>query len=435
MDLMAAIEAYRSSEEQVRARQARREARGRAIYDKLATAIGRGPQPVDGEVEAIHRFMREAAGWNLSVEDDIEDGHAIGSQHPGAAALLIVRKTLAEYSTPSEVELRYHGMRRASGHGAYGMNDGIVYVQATLHSVSGPRHHIDIPVVVRQGRVLAPSILMHNGTPRVITQNTLDDIVGMGEFTAQIPDRPHMYAPAPDKDAASAPRRHVPRLSPNMFKVLPTRNLIGSAVRGVYQTSTRVAMSPLWDQIEALANEYEELTGHDLTYDIREMGDHGHAAGEPEEQTLQDILQMLQEQVARAKSTPPPQPSGPKDWAGKTQHLEQMIQQQRGGRRGFYQPDVVKEVKPGMLGKDIPGADGSHVDVGERPTKGQLAPGQRVRMKQEAVARDRGGVKYKIAKGTRGTVIRDVDGADRVYYVRFEELGFAAPVPKEALSG
>lgn len=337
MDLMAAIQQFRSSPEQVRARQARKEMRERYLYDRIGQAVGRpsafAPTAEQQALDEIDRLSREAAGWNLPVEESWEDGASIGNQHPGAAALMVVRKVLSEFEMPTAPELRYHGMKRASGHGAFGMSDGIVYVQATLHSLSGPRHHIDIPVIMREGRVLAPSILEHNGTKRIITQHTFDDILGMGEFTAHLPDRPNMYAPPPDKDAAAKSRRQVPRIHPGVFSTLPSRTLIGSAVRG------------------------------------------------------------------------------------------------------FYQPDAFGVVENGTLGRDVPGADGSHLDVAERPTRGMHTPGQRVRMKREHKVRGWEGMEYTIPRGARGQVIRDMDGAGRVYYVYFADLGFKTQVPGEAMSG
>lgn len=328
MDLMAEINAYRYSDEQIRARQARRAARQNVLYSQIGLAVGK-PSAVD----ARRDMQREAAGWNIKPEDkDVHDGAPIGGQHPGAAALLIVRQALGEYRLPTEVQLRYGGMKRASGHSAFAMDEGIVMVEATLHSLSGPQHHVYVPVIVREGRILSPSILIHDGNRRVLAQSTFDDIIGMGEFRANVPDRPTMYSPPPDREAASRPKKQVPLLRPGMFSVQPSRRMIGSAVRG------------------------------------------------------------------------------------------------------FYEPDVSGIVENGTQGKDIPGADGSHLNVGERPTDKMFYPGQKVRMKSEGVTRDRGGVAYKIPRGTRGTVVRDFDGANYAYIVRFEELGYAAKVPREALA-
>lgn len=324
MDLMAEINAYRFSPEQARARQARREVRHQVLYSQIALAMG-APSVVTAR-------RLEAQRWNIRPEEPVEDGSPIGAQHPGAAALLIVRQALAEYRLPTEVELRYQGMKRASGHSGFAMDEGIVFVEATLHSMSGPQHHVDVPVIVRGGRILAPSILIHNGNKRVLAQSTFDDIIGMGEFKVSIPDRAHMFAPPPDRDAASRPRKQVPLLRPGMFSVQPSRQLIAGAVRG------------------------------------------------------------------------------------------------------FYEPDVTGVLENGSLGKDVPGAEQSHLDVGERPTSGMLAPGAKVRLKTKATARDRGGVAYDVPRGSRGTVLRDVDGANWAYYVRFEELGITATVPREALA-
>ncbi|APU88872.1 hypothetical protein Rctr197k_043 [Virus Rctr197k] len=533
MDLMAAVQEFNSSPERLRARQARRNIRDRVLYQRIAAALGRSSGRVTSEqamLDELDALAKFAAGWNLSKEDAIQEGAPLGNQHPGAAAILIVRQVLGEYDLPTEVDLRYHGIKRASGHGAYSVDEGIVYVQATLRSISGPRHHIDIPVIIREGRVLAPSILLHQGTPRILTQHTFDDIIGMGEFTAKAPDRPNMYAPPPDKDASS-PQREVPRLAPNMFRPLPSRAIISSAVRGYHTTDTCPACGgsgevedergpltcPTCGGYGTLPEEEPPMPGMDQDADgavLRRTLEPTPGKGQPasygqdfaektklhytpdaEEELAMKLLQqrrrlktrpkrsdelnmtagaheewvieMVSEQIARETAaiireghmgqehaneymlTKAERIVHKRDLAEKiVQAAQPLLTEALGAGPGggcmggncshqhhaFYEPDVTGVLENGSLGRDVPGANGSHLDVAERPTKGMFGPGTAVRLKHEATARDRGGVVYMLPKGSRGQVVRDVDGAGRAYYVRFAELGITATVPKEALS-
>ena len=663
MDLMAAIQEFNASPEQIRARQARRAVREEHLYDRLGEALGR-PSAVRLDPEAeqtraliaeIDALSRTAAGWNMPIEQGMKDGQALGNQHPGAAAILIVRRALSEYEIPTEVDLRYHGIKRASGHGAYNVDEGIVFVQATLHSISGPRHHIDIPVIIREGRVLAPSILLHEGSPRILTQHTFDDIIGRGEFTAKMPDRPTMFAPPPDKDAAARPRREVPRVAPGMFKVLPSRTLIRGAITGVHQgqaaeTAAEKFLDMGFQDVAIALQEYAEGKFGDLPFDrfvglLHQDIERGqHQVGEPGEEEIYaeahrlvdqwaqqqrgqrghhqaqryescpecqgtgevleslphgggedyapcptchgtgEVMEMMPEDegppghetappwhqegdstVLRQTQEPAPGKAHPSDYYSQgyaqqtfprtrpheeeelkdrmrdmqrrrrmrpkrsddmamrafyepdvsamrgflptaaispsqiamrfvswyehdikkgefrdmaeveesmrdaaTQcfmrdaipsgfqsdaHRERVIAEARAfadevvsmalpevedaftERQAFYEPDVTGFVENGRPGREVPGADGSHLDVAERPTKDLRAPGQKVRLKQEATCRDRGGVVYMLPKGSSGEVIRDVDGAGRAYYVRFDELGITATVPARALAG
>lgn len=63
------------------------------------------------------------------------------------------------------------------------------------------------------------------------------------------------------------------------------------------------------------------------------------------------------------------------------------------------------------------------LDTAERPMDDYLAPDQNVAAAKKFVIRDRGGAAYTIAEGTRGVVVRDCEGDNRVYIVRFPDVG------------
>lgn len=772
MDLMAEINEFLSSPEYRSARAARREARAR-VFKHLGVALGKP--------SVIAPLARQAAGWNLPAggNDEYIAGSPLGEQHPGAAALLVVRQAMSEYNLPTKADLRYMGMKRASGHSSFGVDEGLIFVEATLHSLSGARHHVDVPVVVREGRLLVPSILIHNGRKRVMAQSTFDDIIGSAEFKADMPDRRNMFSPPPDRDAV-APRRKVPVINPGMFSVAPSRSRIRAALTGfdeadfedreaaqkwlapamvglglasapgpaqaqpqaqpqsqsTYQYSQQPApgadrqpyqhglqrdpkqqseLTSIGPKLSVLMKKYQgderlskyfqkamsiiasvepgeedaaaqgaisyvakskgpaspELRAvkdgieagklqkrqsqlsslksgkrveaaeipiypradpgvifaiadapggeivqdapgetehanivprwHILRYDgtdvarqpmrpknhsyheygwrilpsgaaiykqfaqaLAQKSDTDNTGLRPPKRTLGKKVAYgryrgnTPEQVARAilrgygsdpgglageidrwrqkkedanypgwgpkefaevanivsrelehqqlytsvpPGTPPRQwftsrradaaefedewhdqmPGGladdnvPGDYANDAlnegvevelehvndeqlateiamDHLEedpdyyekleimeelslQEMESLRAARRqAFYEPDVTGVLENGSLGKDVPGASNSHLDMAERPVDDMLSPGQSVRLKSEATVRDRGGVAYKVPKGSKGTVIRDVDGANWAYYVRFSDLGFSATVPRKALA-
>lgn len=249
MDLMAELHRINHTDEAIRARRARKAARTTMVYDRLAQAVGRpSAQRPSGAEPLLDEFRdREAASkWNMFPEDEGYLGTSLGEQHPGAAALLVVRNALSEYDLPTKVDLRYHGMHRTSGHGAYAMDEGIVMVQADFASMAGAKHSVEIPVVVKSGRMLDPSVLIHNGVKRIITQHTFDDIIGMGEFKQRVPDRLTMFSPPPGKDAKPA-QRQVPIVNPGMYSVLPRRMTTGQK-RAAIQAAVsgqRTAADPL----------------------------------------------------------------------------------------------------------------------------------------------------------------------------------------------
>jgi hypothetical protein len=395
MDLMAELREINYSPEAIRARRARQEARARLVYDQIGRALNKPAA------------IRQAGGpgWNIMPDEDVQEGHLIGQQHPGAAALLVVRQKMSEYHIATKYDLRYRGMRRLSGHGAFNMEDGIVFVQAQLQSVSGPRHFVDIPVAVTQGRILAPSIMFHQGVERVLTQHTFDDIIGLGEFKRKTPDRLNMFSPPPDKGAAPE-TREVPLVRPGMFAVMPTRMLRSSSreesqamIRGAlrghraepeYKPTLRVGDRYAWSTV---GGQYFEGEVVELDANVA-------------------FVQLANGQVAAVED------AGRGPW--------------RPMKTAFYEPQVSGKAT-GPRGPDVPGAGGSHLDPAERPTDNYLWPGAIVRATRAIEVRGRDGMRFVIDRGEEGEVVRDVDGTNRGYYVRWYDLGYAANAPRDAL--
>lgn len=163
------------------AKKARKEVRREMFGDRLRNALA----------------PKEAATqWDLN--DLNLDHEPIGVMHPGAAAVQYAREALTEFQVPSQINLKYAGMKRKSGSGAHRMSEGVVWVDGSFRSMSGVQHHFDVPIIVRQGHMVYPEVIVHNGRPRIMAQSTFDDIAGTGEIYRDDPDRKHMYAPPPN---------------------------------------------------------------------------------------------------------------------------------------------------------------------------------------------------------------------------------------------
>lgn len=264
MDLYGQIQAINNTPDRIRARQLHRARRHELIHSRIAEAIGQ-------------TAAREAAlQWSLYSHDPEEDaGTPIGSQHPGQAALIATRKALSEFRMPSSFDIRFTGMHRFSGRGAYEVDDGILYVEATLHSLSGVDRVVDIPVIVKNGRVLEPVAVMDRGVIRAMTQHTFDDLLGQGTFMAAIPQRQNMYSPPPED---RRPPTQVPIVRPGMFGLAPinkqlTAAYVKSAMRGHYVTTLpdfapmqRQAREPAPDHLDWAERPLPEvMAGDDVT--------------------------------------------------------------------------------------------------------------------------------------------------------------------------
>jgi hypothetical protein len=307
-NFMAEVEALHQSQEAVERRQRRRARKQRELFDHIPTEL-RGRTKYAGMVDDAAGFKKEAAnGWDL--QEDPEGVYKIGGQHPGIAAVLLVRKALAEFDIPTPMNLRFAGMKRNVGKPPYHIEDGHIVIRAELMSLSSVRHWIDIPVVVRNGRMLHPAVLLHNANPRVITQHTLDDILKQGEVMVRGPERRTLYSP-PSEHKLNRPR--LPLVQPGLFGTQPGRTDIRAALKG------RTAA--------------------------------------PE-----------------------------------------------------------------------------HRDRAEMPSTESLCSGKEIKLANEVEVRDRGGVVYTLSSGTAGTIVRDIEGDDRRYYVNFPSEGFRAPIFAEDIA-
>lgn len=217
MDLYGELHAMNHTPERVAARRSRRAAR-RDVFSFVGEAVGHNAQ----------------MDWALEHRD--RTGTPVGHQHPGLAAILAVRTAVAAFDLPGDFRTRYVGMKRFSGRGGHGITDGIINIELSFRSMTGVDRTVDIPVMVHEGRVLEPAVLVDQGEMRAIAKSTFDDLVSRGTFYAPVPARPTMYSPPPE---ARRPVKNNPIVRPGMFGTAPlnralTAAYVRSAVRGQY---------------------------------------------------------------------------------------------------------------------------------------------------------------------------------------------------------
>jgi len=229
MDLFGELIARGNSPDQIRARHARRAARKEVIYDNIGEAVGRT------------RVFEAAVQWAIERQNaDGAAGRAIGSQHPGVAAHHAVLSAIGEYELPQRYNIRFAGMKRLGGSGQHRLETGIVTMELAFTGISGHKSSMDIPVIVKEGRMYEPVVLIHQGNIRAITQHTFDDILKRGELTVKVPDRAHMYA---QPTAERRPQREVPLIRPGMFGYAPQNRSLHASRRA--QVGSQSQFPPL----------------------------------------------------------------------------------------------------------------------------------------------------------------------------------------------
>lgn len=127
--------------------------------------------------------------------------------HPGREAGMYVAESFGEYKIHGQVKTRFAGMNRTAGQGAHGITDGEIRVAVELVPTSGVSQLLEVPVTVKNGYMLQPGMFWCEGTPYILSQSAVDDVLEGVTFSKfPQPDRPSMFSPPPPKARKSASR-------------------------------------------------------------------------------------------------------------------------------------------------------------------------------------------------------------------------------------
>ena len=118
------------------------------------------------------------------------------SGHPGAAACAYVSETFGEFNINGALKTVYAGLHRSAGSGGHDITDGTIAVQVEMTPVKGMTQRIEVPVTVKNGYMLSPGIFYHQGSPYIISQSAIDELVSDATFRDEVrPDRKNMFSP------------------------------------------------------------------------------------------------------------------------------------------------------------------------------------------------------------------------------------------------
>lgn len=150
------------------------------------------------------------------------------------AVVSLVRQTLGGFALDATSNLRYVGFRRAGAGeehtGGYDAVDGIAMVEVDVRPVMGRPQHFDVPVVVRAGAMLRPSVCLYEGEPAVISQPFFDEILERGSRDRQQHVQKNIFT-GPAGPSRISPHRFAAGLAPIAYEG-PPREDIRAAIRG-----------------------------------------------------------------------------------------------------------------------------------------------------------------------------------------------------------
>lgn len=118
-------------------------------------------------------------------------------------AIRLVGAYLAQFNWPMPPQLTFRGIRTATRDEQTPIEeaDAEILLSAHFMTASGVRHEFEIPVAVRQNKLLEPSVAIVNGSPRIIAQSLVDEVTKAGTFRQKIDPRGNIYGPPMDQMA------------------------------------------------------------------------------------------------------------------------------------------------------------------------------------------------------------------------------------------
>ena len=190
-------------------------------------------------------LRREAgSGWDLKERLNSDSfGRPATLPETIKKVIATVRDTLdqlGEFPVPPVIEYQsIRSVRSAAGGTEQTplIEDGVIMLHARFLTKTGVRDSFDVPVLVREGQVLPPSVIMHEGTMKVLAPSSVREMVARGTFTQQAPSRGLFSGPLTHEEVTQwnqieRDNKMQTRLNPGMFTVSSARDLVRAAVRG-----------------------------------------------------------------------------------------------------------------------------------------------------------------------------------------------------------
>lgn len=369
---------------------------------------------------------RSIRATGISKLADALHGHkntktALTTQNAGVNAVVLAREIFDNYELPSRPKLSYSGIRDGkTAAQSSSLTDGVVTVFAEFRTRTGVLVGIDLPIEIRNGEFVEPSVIVHNGSPRVIAQSTFDDITSLNTSYHNVVSH-ELYSPTHPEFGI-----RTERFNTGLFSVQSNKDAIRRALTGQ-------AISPLDSSPGPTFDEY----GHQITQPLPKLkknipGQFGYNNTPPgASPMLMDETKNLRPQrhgpsidTTRNIRKAPPQLSDDEmqDAVADTAPSlpwEDKVGQYRDIDKAYLEPDRNSE-------------DYEDVDVAERQDEFTIMPGSEVKIKHTLEVKDRGGVTHEFTNGTSAFIVRDLAGDNREFLVRFDN-GLEALVERRFL--
>lgn len=393
---------------------------------------------------AVRSAVREAASGSWDLKERL-NGEGVGrpSTLPETIRKVIasVRGTLdsiGEFPIPPTIEYQSVRSIRAAAGGTERnplIADGVIMLHARFITKTGVRDEFDVPVMIREGQVVQPSVIVHGGTLKVLAPSSIREMVASGTFTQQAPSRGQFSAPLSHDEAiqwnqVERSYKTRTRLNPGMFSVSASSTLLRAAVRGDHAFEGAQRTAQLGAQPSRAAMGFSASPGTrvgdrivtQITWEPERVEGMGDA-------NLQYAIRSYVLELGTKKEW--------RDWGTIADVQVDGLDREDGSARvSFKSSEISAPQLSGAAFEDLdrsasisrrcaaigPSQDETHLEPAERDRSGQFHIGDEVKLTKGQLLRNRGGGTEVVPKGTVGKVVGDIFGDGLNLKVVFEDV-------------
>lgn len=406
-----------------------------------------------------------------------EAKYTLTTQNAGPKALDMVRQILGNYTLPNKPVLGYSGVRNLRSASNNKLQSGVVTIHAEFKTRTGVNVGIDVPVEIRDGELVEPSVVVMNGQPKIIAQSSFDTIIEYN--SARGPESLRdMYDPPMTKhhnQMALDNRKQNVRVNKGMFatasRQAQLRNIVagkqaqledfapirekdehnpdarfawyGLLPDGTVQVELRghngaittydfanaqemknVAEARGWDLIPEVMS--EPIADQDLYYQSQVNSGSGRSPADVEldlAATYDDLARKWKEYAKREFPGRPLHKESPlMKVIVKYEQLRdhalakaERLEQEFAKDAQYIEDFDYKDVDPAKDSRE------NHLDPAEDYDDFDICVGSEYSLKEDIEIKERGGAVWEYNKGSKVTVIRDHAGDNTSFVVEFED--------------
>lgn len=390
---------------------------------------------------------KKALSWSMGQDHNRD--RRVTARTLQADAVSYVRDHLNQYNWPYKPTLSFGGKQHVAHRlGDHNITSGVVTVHGTVRTPIGVPVNFSVPIEIREGRMLEPSIMLvgngndqDNGFIRIISQSSIDEMVRNNSAYGDRPERKE-YAP-PAMDLAQAKRKiHEERRTPGMFHLGEKQAALREFIRTGGAKGHEIITAP---NIVVQAQTLGQPGG-----DLDKVGQHLRAALSAYKsqdtktawQNLDAAKQLLttSQQGRLGNVGSDPDSALRQNLSAAYYHLVDRLGGETARDKGLYgveptQPANDWRMDPTQRAPDrVAQAQDDGSEVAETDEDNKFVTGASVRVTRHLRAPTRGGPYWDIKKGTTGKVIRDVAGDSCDIYVELSD-GCKCVIPGKFLKG